>query len=53
MKEIYKDFAESLIANCGVVQVFAPGDDVTAKWITEKIGPFKDVRRSWTQGTSA
>jgi type IV secretion system protein VirD4 len=46
VKGIYNDFAESLVANCGVVQCFDPGDDVTANWIIDKIGSFMTKRTS-------
>ena len=51
-KGIYKDFAESLIANCGVVQCFTPGDDITAKWIAGKVGQWKDMTKSYSTSSN-
>jgi type IV secretion system protein VirD4 len=53
IKAIYSDFAESLVSGSGVVQCYRPNDDVTWKWMIEKIGTFKDTRISANTGQSA
>ena len=38
VKNLYKDRWETFFANAGIIQLFAPNDMTTAKWIEERCG---------------
>ena len=52
LQGIYSDRWESFVSNAGVVQVFTPNDETTAKYFSDKIGPYTGVSTSFSSGTS-
>lgn len=50
LKKLYGDRWESFIGNAGAVCCFAPGDSLTAKWMSERIGPQMALVPSYGAG---
>lgn len=50
LKKLYGDRWESFIGNTGAACFFTPGDSLTAKWMSERIGPQMALFPSYSAG---
>lgn len=50
LKKLYGDRWESFIGNTGAACFFTPGDSLTAKWMSERMGPQMALLPSYSAG---